>query len=59
MFEELEERQKKPQTHRDLEPCSIDELGEYIGNLEAEIMRAKTEIEKKTAHRAAADSAFK
>jgi uncharacterized small protein (DUF1192 family) len=59
MFEELEERQKKPQTPRDLEPCSIDELCEYIENLEAEIMRAKAEIEKKKAHKAIADSAFK
>ena len=59
MFDELEEGQKKPQSPRDLEPCSIDELEEYIVNLKAEIMRAKKEIEKKKAHHAAADSVFK
>ena len=59
MFEELEEAQKKPQSPRDLEPCSIDELEEYIINLKAEIERSKVEIEKKKAHHAAANSVFK
>ena len=58
MFEELEDR-KKPQTPKDLEPCSLDELAEYIENLKAEIIRTEAEIEKKKAHMDAASSAFK
>ena len=44
---------------RNMEPLSIEELGEYIGELEAEIARAEAAIASKTAQRGAADSIFK
>lgn len=44
---------------RNLEPLSIKELEEYIGELEAEIARARAAIQGKSAQRGAADSIFR
>ncbi len=42
-----------------LDDLSVDELGERISQLKAEIARLEQEIEKKTSSRSAADSFFK
>ena len=42
----------------DLSPYSVDELGERIALLEAEIERVKSHRDKASAHRAAADALF-
>ena len=44
---------------RNLEPLSIMELNDYIGELEAEIDRAREAIAAKTDQRGAADSIFR
>jgi uncharacterized small protein (DUF1192 family) len=50
---------KKPQKLKDLSPMSVEELGEYVEALRAEIVRADAEISKKKAYAAAASSFFK
>ena len=42
-----------------LDPFGVTELQEYIGELEAEILRVRAEIARKTSHRSAADAFFK
>ena len=42
-----------------LDDLSVDELGERIGQLRAEIVRLEAEIERKSSSRSAADSFFK
>ena len=44
---------------RNLEVLSIEALGEYIAELEAEIARVQAEIEAKKAHRSGAEAAFR
>jgi len=44
---------------QDLSPISIDELGERIEALKAEIMRIETEIARKQAVKSAASDIFK
>jgi len=44
---------------RDLENISVDELEEYILELQAEITRVQGDIDKKQASKVAADAAFK
>lgn len=55
---ELEPQTKKPDL-KNLEVLSIEALGEYIGELEAEIERAKAEISGKQLAKSAADSVFR
>ena len=43
----------------DLQTMSLEQLSEYIAELEAEIMQAKAAIEVKRGARGAADSVFK
>lgn len=50
---------RAPKPKRDLDPMSIDELEEYIGEMETEIVRVRAEIARKQAHRAGADIFFK
>ena len=59
--EELEPRKKKQRKIEpiDLAPLSVDELGDYIREMEAEIGRVKTAIQSKTSHRTGAESFFK
>jgi uncharacterized small protein (DUF1192 family) len=57
-FEDLEPR-KRPPKPRDLSSWSVDELNDYIANLQAEIARARDVIQSKQGHRAAADAFFK
>lgn len=56
--DELEPR-NKPAKLRDLSPMSIDELEAYIGDLEAEIVRARDDIAAKRQQRGGAEALFK
>ncbi|MBU6499120.1 MAG: DUF1192 domain-containing protein [Rhodospirillales bacterium] len=42
-----------------LDALGVEELGEYISELRAEIARAEAEISRKSAHRSAADAFFR
>lgn len=57
-IEDLEPRKTKPKP-KNLDPLSVDELEDYIRELEEEIARAKGEIAKKSAHLNAAQAFFK
>ncbi len=57
-LEDLEPRKAKPKP-KNLDPLSIDELNDYIAELEAEIARVKADIAKKSAHLSAAAAFFK
>ena len=50
---------RPPKPKRDLDPMSIDELEEYIGEMETETARVRAEIARKRAHRAGADTLFR
>ena len=58
-----DERPSKPKTEhelgQDLSSISIDELGERIGVLKAEIARIEAEIDRKQAVKSAAADIFK
>ena len=56
--DDLEPQKKKPE-HKNLEVMSIEALGEYIEELEAEIARAREAIKGKQSARLDADSVFK
>ena len=56
--DDLEPAKKKKQL-KDLDVMSIDALGEYIAELEAEIARAQEKIAFKEKARAGAESFFK
>ena len=51
--------QKMPKPKRDLDPMSIEELKDYISEMQEEIERVEAEIAKKNAHRADVDSLFR
>ena len=57
-FEDLEPRKAAPKP-KDLDALSIEELTDYIAELEAEIARAKAKIAAKEAHRTGAAALFK
>ena len=57
-LEDLEPRKQKPKP-KDLGPWSIEELEDYIANLQAEIERARGAIKAKQAQRAGAAAIFK
>jgi len=42
-----------------LDSMSVEELGEYIGELRAEIARVEADIGRKQSHRSAADAFFR
>ena len=48
-----------PKKKRDLDPMAVEELRDYISEMEDEIERVKNEITKKQSHRADVDSLFK
>lgn len=59
MFDDdLDPSTKKPQL-KNLDNFSVDELGDYIEQLKAEIVRAEAEMARKKASRDAASSFFK
>ena len=51
--------QNRPKKKRDLDPMSVEELREYIFEMEEEIERVNGEITKKQSHRANVDSLFR
>ena len=58
----FDEEIKKPRGHEvgmPIDTMSVEELGERIGLLEAEIVRLRAAIEARNATRKAAESAFK
>ncbi len=59
----MEEEDLNPKTGpaklRDLDSLSIEELEEYIAEMEAEIRRVRADIEKKQRHRAGVEGLFK
>lgn len=57
-FEDLEPQRRKA-TPKNLEIMGIAELEAYIGELEAEIARARSAIAAKQAQRGSADALFK
>jgi uncharacterized small protein (DUF1192 family) len=57
-FEELEPRKQAPKP-RDLSSWGVDELNDYIANLQGEIERVEAVIKSKQGHRSAADAFFK
>lgn len=56
--DDLEPRQTKPKP-KDLSMMSIEDLKDYISDLELEIGRAKDAIEKKQSARQGAEAVFK
>ena len=59
MFDEEDKPKPKGIQPLDLDMMSIDALGEYIEELEAEIVRVKAKIATKQDARGAAESFFK
>jgi uncharacterized small protein (DUF1192 family) len=59
MIEDDNLPQNMPKPKRNLDPMSIEELHEYIVEMEEEIERVRGEIAKKQAHRAGVDALFK
>ena len=60
MFDDPDLSPLKPKkVLKNLEPMSLDELGEYIQGLKEEIQRAELEITRKKTHMSAASSLFK
>ncbi len=57
-LEDLEPR-KGPKKPRDLDGFSIEELGDYIAAMEAEIARARAMIGRKRGDQRSAESIFK
>ena len=51
--------QNMPKPKRDLDPMSIEELHEYIAEMQEEIERVRAEIAKKEAHRSGVEALFK
>lgn len=59
MFEDDLPQKAKKTAVRNLESMSVDELQAYIAELEAEIVRVRLEIGRKSAHLNAAAALFK
>jgi uncharacterized small protein (DUF1192 family) len=57
-IDDLEPRKKAP-APKNLEPLGVTELEAYLGQLEAEILRVRAEIEVKRRRRTGAESIFK
>ena len=59
MFDEDLPKPVSAEFPRNLETMSVDDLNDYIKDLEAEIERVKTDMESKQASTQAADAFFK
>lgn len=57
-IDDLEPRKQKPKP-KDLESLGVDELEEYLAELEAEAERVKAKIQAKKSYLSGADSLFK
>ncbi|MEE2995621.1 MAG: DUF1192 domain-containing protein, partial [Pseudomonadota bacterium] len=51
--------QNMPKPKRDLDPMSIEELRDYIAEMNGEIERVLEEITKKETHRSGVEALFK
>ena len=51
--------QNMPKPKRNLDPMSIEELHEYIAEMQEEIERVRVEIAKKEDHRSGVEALFK
>jgi uncharacterized small protein (DUF1192 family) len=58
MFDDLEP-QKQTKKPKPLDDMSIDDLKEYVANLQAEIARVEVAIKAKQTHMTAMDALFK
>ncbi|MEE8559875.1 MAG: DUF1192 domain-containing protein [Alphaproteobacteria bacterium] len=58
-IEELEPRKKEKPMPRKLDDMGIDELAEYLAELNTETERVKAEIEGKKSYMAGAEALFK
>ena len=56
--DDLEPRKAKPKL-KNLDPMSVEDLGEYIEELKAEIRRVEENMQKKKAHLSVAAGLFK
>lgn len=56
--EDLEPRKQKPKP-KDLDSLGVDELEEYLAELEAEAERVKQKIQAKKSYLSGADSLFR
>jgi len=56
--DDLEPLRKKPKP-RELDSLSIEELNDYVANMEAEIRRVREKIAAKQSHSSAAAALFK
>lgn len=59
MFDDDTPKSKSDTFPRNLETLSVSDLNEYIKDLEDEILRVKTDIERKKSSQDAAASVFK
>lgn len=59
MFEEEEVRPKRREIGNDLSPLSVEDLRQYIADLEAEILRVRHDIEAKEKHLSGAEALFR
>lgn len=59
MFEEEEIPPKRREIGVDLSPLSVDDLHQYIADLEAEIARVRVDIEAKQKHLSGAEALFR
>lgn len=57
-LEDLEPRKQKPKP-KDLDSLGVDELEEYLANLEAEAARVREKIAAKKSYLSGADTLFK
>lgn len=59
MFEEEEIPPKRREIGIDLSPLSVEDLHQYIADLEAEIARVRKDIEAKEKHLSGAEALFR
>lgn len=59
MFDDEIPKPKTTEFPRNLENMSVDELADYLAELEAEISRVRVDQDKKQARQAAAAAVFK
>ncbi len=57
-MDDLDPNTKKPKL-RNLDPLGVEDLQDYIAELQAEIARVEADIAKKKKHLSAAESLFK
>lgn len=59
MFDDDDTPRNMPKQLKNLEPLSVEDLQDYIRDLQVEVQRAETELKKKKDYSANLDSFFK